>query len=248
MILPPPNQIVHNQSIFMYWKQGWDNAPDLVKKCLESVKRNANGHPLILLDEKNLHQFIKMPDFIEEKHNCGIIPEANFSDILRICLLHKYGGYWLDATCFLSSPIPKVIDNSGFFMFQKHLFADWASPVICSNWFIHSDTNNQLLEMVRNWLFQYWNNKTYIINYFMFHFVLSALVEKNLKCKKIWKSMPYICNMNPHVLLFNFSHHYDEEYYQFILNSCFIHKLTYKFGKNLLTSENENILMHFLKV
>lgn len=242
-----PYSIEKNQSIFMYWKQGWNNAPELVKKCLESVKRNANGHPIILLDEKNLHKFIKLPDYIEDKYEKGIIPEANYSDMLRICLLLQYGGTWLDATCFLSSPIPEVIDSCSFFMFQRHLFTDWASPVQCSNWFIHSHTNSRILTMVRNWLFQYWKHKSYIINYYMFHFALSLIVSEDKECKKIWSNMPYVCNMNPHVLLFSFSRKYTPEYYQFIKDSCFIHKLSYKFDKKLLESEENNILKHFLE-
>lgn len=118
----PPHDVVENQSIFMYWKQGWENAPELVKRCLVSVRANAGGHPLILLDENNLTQYVKMPAFIEKKHAEGIIPEANYSDMLRTCLLLQYGGYWLDATCLLTSSFPEVIDKSEYFMFQRIFF------------------------------------------------------------------------------------------------------------------------------
>lgn len=241
------HNIIENQSIFMYWKQGWENAPELVKRCLASVKANADGHPLILLDETNLDQYIKMPAFIEKKHAEGIIPEANYSDMLRTCLLLQYGGYWLDATCLLTSSFPKVIDKSDYFMFQRHLFPDWASPIKCSNWFIHSKKDSPILRGMKNWLFNYWQRKNYIINYYMFHFALSVLVEEDKKCKELWQSMPYVCNMNPHVLLFSFSCKYTPEYYQFIKDSCFIHKLSYKFDKKLLESEENNILKHFLE-
>lgn len=49
-------------------------------------------------------------------HAEGIIPEANYSDMLRTCLLLQYGGYWLDATCLLTSSFPEVIDKSEYFM------------------------------------------------------------------------------------------------------------------------------------
>ena len=42
--------------------------------------------------------------------------------------------------------------------------------------------------------------------------------------------------MNPHVLLFSFSKPYNEKIYQHILNSSFIHKLTYKYKKEILDS------------
>ena len=46
----------------------------------------------------------------------------HISDMLRTCLLLQYGGYWLDATCLLTSSFPEVIDKSEYFMFQRHLF------------------------------------------------------------------------------------------------------------------------------
>ena len=52
---------------------------------------------------------------------------------------------------------------------------------------------------MKNWMFNYWQRKNYIINYYMFHFALSALVEEDKKCKELWQNMPYVCNMNPDV-------------------------------------------------
>lgn len=167
--------------------------------------------------------------------------------MLRTCLLLQYGGYWLDATCLLTSSFPEVIDKSEYFMFQRHLFPDWASPIKCSSWFIHSKKESPILRGIKNWMFNYWQRKNYIINYYMFHFALSALVEEDKQCKELWQNMPYVCNMNPHVLLFSFSRKYTPEYYQFIKDSCFIHKLSYKFDKKLLESEENNILKHFLE-
>lgn len=52
--------------------------------------------------------------------------------------------------------------------------------------------------------------------------------------------------MNPHVLLFSFSKPNNEKIYQHILNSSFIHKLTYKYKKEILDSSEYNFLKHLL--
>lgn len=83
----PPHDVVENQSIFMYWKQGWENAPELVKRCLVSVRANAGGHPLILLDENNLTQYVKMPAFIEKSMLRVLFPKRI---ILICCVLVFY--------------------------------------------------------------------------------------------------------------------------------------------------------------
>lgn len=240
-----PN-VQENQTIFMYWKQGWSNAPALVKKCLESVKKNRNGHPLILLDEKNLNDYVKLPPFIEKLHGGGKIKEALFSDMLRISLLETYGGYWLDATCFLTSPIPSYIEKSDFFMFSNTLLPEWSSPMKCSSWLIFSKKGNLLLSAIKNFLFNYWKHKSYLVNYYIFHICLSALVDSSKMYKDMWNAKPYICNMNPHILQFSFAEEFDQEKYDFITKQCFVHKLTYKFDQSLLSSHSTNIIQHIL--
>lgn len=240
------NSVVPNESIFMYWKQGWDNAPQLVKKCQYYAKQHAGNHPLIFLDETNVHSYVKMPDYIEELHEKGTIKEALYSDMLRICLLEQYGGYWMDATCFLSAPIPQHIDNSDFFMFSNTLLPEWSSPIKGSNWFIHSKLQTSVLSYVKRFLFNYWKHKKYLINYYIFHIALAAIVDSINEVEASFESMPYICNMNPHVLQKSFGKTFEKESYDFILQQCFIHKLTYKYDDKLLNSADENNLTHFL--
>ena len=143
-----------DQTIFVYWKQGWGNAPDIVKKCIESVKANACHHPVILLDENNVRDYVIMPDFIERKHQDGHIKEALYSDLLRLSLLIKYGGCWIDATCFLSKQIPQYLFDSGFFMFSSSHLAGNLSPIEGSSWFIISSKNGGgvLLKRIQNFL------------------------------------------------------------------------------------------------
>lgn len=238
--------VQENQTIFMYWKQGWDNAPVLVKKCLCSVEKNRNGHPLVLLDENNINDYIKLPQFIEQYHSEGKIKEALYSDMLRISLLETYGGYWLDATCLLTSPIPSIIEKSAFFMFSNALLPEWSSPIKGSNWFICSKKGNLLLGAVKNFLFNYWKHKTYLVNYYIFHICLSAIVDSCKQYQDIWKTKPYICNMNPHVLQFSFAEEFQQEKYDFILSQSFVHKLTYKFDNSLLLSQPKNIIQQLL--
>lgn len=240
------SHIQENQTIFMYWKQGWGNAPKLVKKCLASVEKNRNEHPLVLLDENNINDYIALPPFIEQYHIEGKIKEALYSDMLRICLLETYGGYWLDATCLLTSPIPSIIEKSDFFMFSNVLLPEWSSPIKGSTWFICSKKGNLLLGAIKNFLFNYWKHKTYLVNYYIFHICLSAIVDSSKQYQNIWNAKPYICNMNPHILQFSFAEEFLQEKYDFILSQSFVHKLTYKFDNSLLASRPINIIQQLL--
>ena len=48
--------------IWMYWKQGEKNAPDIVRRCIASVRRHAGSYRVIVLDENTLNDYLVMPD------------------------------------------------------------------------------------------------------------------------------------------------------------------------------------------
>lgn len=94
------------EPIWIYWEQGWENAPYLCKKCLESwIKYNSDDYDVIQLDANNLVQYIHVDVLAvidRLKHNKSI---TSSSDLLRINLLALHGGFWVDATMMCTSPI-----------------------------------------------------------------------------------------------------------------------------------------------
>ena len=49
--------LFRSDPIWIMWYQGIENAPDIVKCCIESVKENCSGHEVIVLSEQNLSEF-----------------------------------------------------------------------------------------------------------------------------------------------------------------------------------------------
>ncbi len=47
--------------------------------------------------------YIDLPENIIEKYKSGIIDFIKFSDIVRVTLLAKYGGVWLDSTIYIET-------------------------------------------------------------------------------------------------------------------------------------------------
>ena len=91
-----------SNKIWICWFQGIDNAPDLVKSCLKSVKRYFPDKEIILIDETNFLEYVNIPDYIIKKWKKGLISYAHFSDILRLEVLIAHGGLWLDSTVYVS--------------------------------------------------------------------------------------------------------------------------------------------------
>ncbi|MCR5400437.1 MAG: capsular polysaccharide synthesis protein, partial [Treponema sp.] len=94
-------EIIDSKSspIFVMWLQGGEDVmPEAVKMCFNSLKKRCNTHPIYLISEKNLAEYIDLPPKINEKFKDGRISRAFFSDIVRASLLYKYGGTWIDST------------------------------------------------------------------------------------------------------------------------------------------------------
>lgn len=92
-----------NKKIWVMWQQGFENAPSIVKRCISSVYQQKNKDMQVIeINDDNLTQYVDFPDYIMEKYQSGLITRTHFSELVRIKLLAKYGGIWLDATDFLT--------------------------------------------------------------------------------------------------------------------------------------------------
>lgn len=103
--LPVSHQLDHiaNHQVWVLWWQGIENAPKIVYRCYESVLEAFKEWKITLLTEQNWNNYVTLPDDILDKFRKGVIPMAQFSDLLRLQLLIKYGGLWIDATVYISS-------------------------------------------------------------------------------------------------------------------------------------------------
>lgn len=243
----PPN----SKNVWVYWNTGFDSAPELVKMCFNQLKKSIpKDYQLRILTADNLSEYIVIPHWLIEKVEKKQMSQAHFSDIIRLALLYCYGGLWIDATCFLTKEIPNSVLKADFFVFQSNRLnlQEVYSPIKCSNWFIFAkDKNNYLLGRILQILMVYWKKHSFIIDYYLFHITLAALVDTDRRCKKAWEEMPYICNMNPHTLQLSLAEKYTDLKWNSIIDSCFIQKLTYKYKRELLNAKTKNMLQYFME-
>lgn len=218
-----------SNKIWVMWLQGMENAPDVVKVCYKSLIRYLSDREIILLTEDNYRDYVIFPDYIQMKIDKGIIGNAHMSDLLRLELLEKYGGTWIDATVFISSnDIPSYILNSEFFMYQKLKPALDGNPLSVSNWFITSTTCNPILTMTKELLYEYWKKHDSAIHYFIFHMFFQLVIEN---FDDEWKKVIPVSSSTPHILLLKLFDDYDKKMLNAIVCQTPIHKLTYKFSK-----------------
>lgn len=244
---------LYKNTIWQMWLQGNNESttPQIVKKCMESVKYFCKDRNIVILDYENLHKYVEIPEFILEKHKKGIISCAHLSDYVRCCLLSKYGGTWIDATVLLTDKLPDIITSQDLFFFKnlgwyknkykREIFKIYTTGLTkcvenflydelpsISNWFIHSSPNNRIINYIKKFLYEYWKSENILKNYFMFHIFTRYCILNDKKSNEIWGKMYTITNDIPHYLQFSFEDEYNEEQFNNIIKISPIHKLTYK--------------------
>lgn len=187
--------------IWSIWLQGERNAPPVVKACLKSI-RNYYPDRLIVLDKDSIPEYISLPETIMEKYRRGKIRDCHFTDICRIELLHTYGGYWMDATCFMTSPIPKIVADSGFFMF---LAGNINSNTLVQNCFIASRCGSLLLEKWRAVVLDYWMTEDSAVCYFVHQLIFRTLVENDKEAAYCFGRMPKINQDPTHLIWYGYA-------------------------------------------
>ena len=105
------------REIFLYWHQGWKDAPDLVKRCAETWTAQNPSWAVKFLDRDSVEKEIRIPFFVRSLN----LPLPALSDVIRLTLLLKHGGVWADATLWCARPLDDWIDEvcqeSGFFCY-----------------------------------------------------------------------------------------------------------------------------------
>lgn len=168
--------------IWIMWWQGFDQAPELVKKCRISWEKYHPTWKIYALDKHNINQFIDVENVIDI--NRKDIPLQKISNVLRLNLLKKYSGVWVDATCFCCRPLDDWLGDfakSGFFAFQST-----GGDALCSNWFLASDKGCYITAKLCDERTQFWKQNRF------------SFLQTRRPGKIVVKTLARFINRNPY--------------------------------------------------
>lgn len=238
-----PNQ---TQYVWVFWWQGGGYAPQIVQKCINSLKQHTNKNiKLVIIDKDNYKDYVNLPEYIINKVNDKIITLTHLSDILRVCLLSKYGGLWADATIFAIDDKLNGYLSENFFTIKK---ADKTYHVSGNRWagyFLKTNPNNYLVTCMRDIFFKYHKDHNMLIHYFLIDHVVNLIYNNNAAVKKMIDDVP-LNNPNIERLAGEFNNPYSEEEWQKLKNNTHVFKLSWK-EKYVQESNGSTLYNEFLK-
>ncbi len=236
----------HANIIWTIWLQGMDNAPDIVKCCYESMKRNIPDKEIIVITEDNYKDYVQFPQYIMDKYHKGIISKVHFADLLRLELLAKYGGTWMDGTVYCTEKIScqNYILNSDLFLFQTLKPGLDGECRAISSWLMTASAQNPIILLTRDLLHNYWVNHNSAVDYFILHDFFQMAIETY---PEEWNKVVPFSNSTPHILLLRLFEKFDGNIWNAICQQTCFHKLSHKISQDNVALEN-TYYKHIMKL
>jgi hypothetical protein len=238
-----PFKGVMEKTIYMFWAQGFKNAPTVVQACLSSWKKHNPRWTIVQLDDTTLPEYIDIHQYIPDIDSKKISKPA-FSDIVRIFLLHKFGGVWCDATVFCNESLDIWLakyTETGFFAFNKP-----GKDRLLSSWFLYSKRGNYITTCWFHETVKYWNTHEKKHTYFWFHYLFGALYQNNEKIKTMWNKTNKIPAKGPHYFVPYhkklFQTLTDDRKEKIMKHNMPLYKLTHKYNK---TKYNDTCVLSY---
>lgn len=114
-----------------------DDIPLLVTKCIDSWRFHNPDHKINIVTPSNMNRFL--PGFNPKREFRHLDSPARESDLIRLNLLSKYGGIWMDSSIICNKPLKWMHDLIG----DREFFG----------YYIESFTTNKRYPVIESWCF-----------------------------------------------------------------------------------------------
>lgn len=214
--------------IWVCWLQGYDQMPEVVKLCYKSLNKNSpeNGR-VYLITKNNISDYVCIPEFIQDRLRNGLLSRTHFSDYLRIALLNRYGGLWIDASIFVSKPFELKLQKDQLFTIRLPKQSDtFVSDYRWTVSILGCVKGNILFAKLQQLMEQYIITHKEFIDFFLFDYFIAILYEHNDSIRNMIDSVD-INNPEFYLLSKNINLIADEKNCGILFRQPF-HKLSWK--------------------
>ena len=166
--------------IWIFWWQGEQHAPYIIRTCVEHIRKKAGQRTVCIVDESNYLDYASIPEHIKEKFLSGKISITHFSDYLRMNLLYRYGGLWIDGSIFVQQQIHEEVFSVPVWTIRnpnkdEDNISGWNWTIgVMGGW-----KKNALFYAVSELLSCYWKDHDIIVDYFVMDYFMKLAYDSN---------------------------------------------------------------------
>lgn len=220
---------INKQTIWVFWYQGYDSMPEMVKKCYAQLNRMKEQSEVILLSRENLNDYVTLPQFVYDKVSSKKITITHFSDIIRFALLYLYGGFWVDATVWIAKPFPMEVLDSRYWTVRnpqpKYTISvsryQWASFLLYVK-----KAGDDFPKFVLALMLCYVEKQKHFVDYLLLDYCME-LAAKQDNIRKDWDEIK-ISNTHLYELISHINNTFNYTEWSRWGKDTFVYKLSYK--------------------
>ena len=231
--------------IWFFWLQGEEQLPLIPKLCLQSIRKHANGHEVIVLTADNYKEYVSIPDTLIEMYRLGRIKAAHFADILRVNLLAQQGGLWLDATMLVTKDLPQDIFEMPFFSVKTENQGYFVSQCRWAVFCLGAAKGNPLFVQLASLFEQYLTTTDLFVDYFMFDNFIDLLYRRYPIIREQIDALP-LNNPRVHDMAPLLCSHVSDKDFEGLVKDTYLFKLSYKNYTSEMLMEAADNLYHRL--
>ncbi len=236
--------------LWVCWWQGEESMPELVRMCYRRLWQvlPADTMELRLITQDNYREYVTLPAHIEDKFARKIITVTTLSDILRMSLMSRYGGVWVDATVFFTDAFPEEFLRKPFYS-QKMAGTPAAQREACKSLWcgfcMAGYAGGPLFQFTRDAFFHWWQKHDDIVDYVLIDYLILEGYRHFPQIRELVDGVP---NNNTGVfdMYGMLNQPYTPELYEELTKENRIHKLTYKMELRKQTADGQDTLYGFL--
>lgn len=184
------DSVKQGDTIWTFWAQGEKGMPPVIRCCYESIMANRGEYRVVLLEQDNIADYIDIPSRILDLRSRGKMSWTHFSDYLRMAILEKYGGWYIDSTIYVSRTIPTLTQLFTIRLKERDnsvANGDWCGFL----WYMPQ--GHPLSKYVLMCLNDYWAKNDTIIAYLLIDYIIRIYFSKKTCNKEELGSIPYTC-------------------------------------------------------
>lgn len=230
------------KSIWVFWYQTDTKIPDVPYYCMEHMK-NISGYTLNIITKDNIRDFVYIEDALSLLESKKITIQF-FSDILRMRLLRRHGGIWIDSTIAILSPdsFNKIFDNLSFYTMKPIVEPVWRFVAV-GKWssFCWAGTkDNPFFACIDDCFTEYIKNHEGCFEYLHIDYTINAAYESVGFIKDMIDAVPPTCK-NASYIANILNEKYDDGFYKKYVIENPMAKLTYKNISPIEQNEKGNL-------
>ncbi|HSJ43433.1 MAG TPA: capsular polysaccharide synthesis protein [Euzebyales bacterium] len=224
--------------VWVYWGQGMAEAPPVVRRCHMELIRHHGADEVVVLDDDAIDRYADIPGYVHDRTRNS---RTKFSDVLRLDLLARHGGVWLDATCLVRENMIAMLPD----LLSSGFFAPRYRTARISSWFMASPPGHRVIEALRWAQIIYWRHHDRPIDYYVLHHLFEALSHLHPEVTACCQNMPWMSSQRLTRFKDRMLKPYDADRFRTLLDVAPVHKLTYKISPEVDTGGT--MLDHLLR-